>query len=225
MNRKISTALVKVLACLLFVFLFTGYLLPITTNNYSDEGFGGDGEGAASGTSSSSLKYHIAEGGGHFLESYSHALLFMQKMELSETRGFNQAEFKDLVSRALESMTQAHAHYVSLKQAADLTPYNMTINAVLKSFDYDAFQEEHGLRTDMFAVVKKYLKQGNIRGIYGETITRTAALLEILANLKAQVDAGMFPKIPDVWKLNQAYTDAFLIGQYVAQVFAEVLEL
>jgi hypothetical protein len=220
-KKRFDVAKVLIFICMVICVNVKGF--PYLIQNETEGGFGGEGDGATT-ASVSGLEYHIVEGAGHYLASYANALLFMQKTELTETRGLNLEELKDYIDKALESMTRANSNYFSLKQLADDTPYNMAVNEALKSFDYDAFKEENGLRTDMFDLVKKYLKKGDIRGNYGEVVTRTAELREILAALKAQVDAGLFPKISDVWKLNQAYTDTFLFGQYVAQVFDRVLE-
>jgi hypothetical protein len=63
--------------------------------------------------------------------------------------------------------------------------------------------------------VKKFLEKGDIRSIYGENVTDTANILNLLTSIKARVDAG---------QLNPLYSGVQLFGQYVAQVFYKVLE-
>jgi hypothetical protein len=44
----------------------------------------------------------------------------------------------------------------------------------------------------------------------------------MLYKLKPVIDSGQFPVLEDLWRLNQAYAEALLLGQYTSEVFARV---
>ena len=44
----------------------------------------------------------------------------------------------------------------------------------------------------------------------------------MLYRLKPMIDSGQFPVLEDLWRLNQAYTHAHLLGQYTSEVFARL---
>jgi hypothetical protein len=226
-NKHRLTGLKGITTLFLFLTLSVSSY-PLLMNNESNEGFcepcEGSGASATAVTGSSAIRSYIVQGAGYFLDSYSSALEFMHKFELGEINGINYEELSVILDKAIEGMTNANATYTALKQLADNTPYNMAVIDALKDFNYDGFRRSNGLREDAFNRVKKFLEKGDIRGIYGENVTDTANILNLLTRIKARVDAGQFPILSDVWQLNPLYSDTQLFGQYVSQVFFKVLE-
>ncbi len=177
---------------------------------------GSDGE--------TTIQNDVVNGAGYFLDSYANTLLFMKKTELSVYQGMNYDELSNLLNKAVESMRAANETYARLKQAADNTPYNAEVIDYLKNYDYNNLQEAAGLDEVVFAEVKMYLGNGDIRGVYAKILADTEKILSLFTPVKAAVDAGKFPTLADVWNLNQAFSRTLMFGQYAARVFHEIKE-
>lgn len=186
--------------------------------NGSGKGFDGPGENSAA----VSLEAYVVEGAGYFLDSHAHTLLFMKKLEWSGKNGMVDAEAALLLDNALNSMEQAHAIFSELKGLADTTPYNTAVTDALRKFDYDAFRAAHGIDDKIFDRVRDCLGKGDIRSVYGDIVTDTGTIIELLKRVKDRVDAGVFPSNWEVWKLDRAYSDSQRFGQYVSRVFDAV---
>ncbi|NIM18186.1 MAG: hypothetical protein GTO45_39800 [Candidatus Aminicenantes bacterium] len=198
----------------LFFILLNFHSFSWWSVNGTDRGF--DGENI--------IQNYIVHGAGYFLDSYANTLLFMKKTELSGCQGTSYEELGKLLDNALESMKMAIETYTNLKQAADHTPYNPIVIDALKSYNYTSLQETSGLDAAVFSVVKMYLVNGDIRGVYGKMLSDTNKILSLLTTVKASIDEGRFPELTDVWNLNQAFSRTLLFGQYVAQVFNDLLK-
>jgi hypothetical protein len=116
-------------------------------------------------------------------------------------------------------MEKAQAAYLQLKNLAAITPYNQAVINQLIEFDYARFQKESGLIPSIFEKVKKYLVCGDIRGVYNEFYNNTGQILETLYTIKKDVDSGISPDIPTLWRINQRCSEYKLFSQYVAEVF------
>jgi hypothetical protein len=92
----------------------------------------------------------------------------------------------------------------------------------LKTFDYDGFSEGKGLNAVIFKDMENYLKAGNLRGLHSRALSDTMHILAMLYRLKPGIDAGQFPVLEDLWRLNQAFAEAHLLGQYTSEVFDRV---
>lgn len=191
---------------------------PRWVANTSGKGFDGPGENSAA----ISLEAYVVEGAGYFLDSHAHTLLFMKKLEWNCKSGMVDAEAALLLDKALKSMEQAHAAFSELKRLADTTPYNTAVTDALRKFDYDAFQAAYGIDDKIFDRVRDCLGKGDIRSIYGDIVTGTGKIIQLLNRVKDRVDAGVFPSNWDVWKLDRAYSDSQRFGQYVSRVFDTV---
>lgn len=220
MNIQKSMNVLKVLCVCMIVIFITAPLYPFFIDNGTGGGFGG-GDGSRS-VEGSSIEGLVIQSAGYYLKSYSNVLLYMHRIEVMPPETLDYEELQKFLDKAISNMTAAHSSYVALKQLADVTPYNPTVIEALRAFDYKAFKTANNCRTDMYDVVKEYLKAGDIRGIYGMSVADTQVMIEYLEELKGQVDAGKFPSISTTWKLNQAITDMFMKGQYVAMIFAEI---
>lgn len=215
MRPSKQQTMAKITIGVFFLLLLNLNLLSYWSVNYSDSGFNGDGE---------SMSNNVAQGAGYFLDSYANTLLFMKKTELSGFYGTNYDELGKILDNAMESMKMAIEAYANLKQAADRTPYNPIVIDALKSYNYTSLQEASGLDAAVYSEVKTYLAIGDIRGVYGKMLSDTKKILSLLTTVKASIDEGQFPGLTDVWNLNQAFSRTLLFGQYVAQVFNDLLK-
>jgi hypothetical protein len=126
------------------------------------------------------------------------------------------------VDKALKNMESARETYCNLIRIADNTPYNQAIIEKLKSFDYEAFQEENGLNSFVFSYVKAYLGNGEIRKLYYDFSSTIEKIIGLLKQVKGQIDAGNFTPVKEIWKLNGLFSESLLFGQYVSQVLYSV---
>ncbi|UCH97953.1 MAG: hypothetical protein JSV88_14155, partial [Candidatus Aminicenantes bacterium] len=74
----------------------------------------------------------------------------------------------------------------------------------------------------IFKDLETYLKKGDIRGMYSRECIEISKILALLYKVKIFLDAGQFPDLEDLWRLNQAYAQSLLFGQYAAEVFARI---
>jgi hypothetical protein len=96
----------------------------------------------------------IIDGASYFLQSHSHMLLVLNKVELSELYGPDYPGMQALVKEALDNMQKAGEIYKSLIAAAKETPYNPEVITKLMMFDYEIFRETNGLNKDIFLGLK-----------------------------------------------------------------------
>ncbi len=116
-------------------------------------------------------------------------------------------------------ISNSRYYYQELEIKANHTPYNQVVINKLLAFDYDSFQEEHGLLKDVFSEVKSYLVNGDVRGIYSRTSTYFDTLINTLESIKGELNVGKVPSNSHMWNLNQVCAKAHMFGQYVARVF------
>ena len=190
--------------------------------NCSDTGYGGGGDSTSESGTTTAIGDYIVDGAGYFLGSYDKTLMFMKKVEWYEKQEVTNDELINLLDNALEQMKLAYTTYVSLNQLAYSTPYNPVVIDALKNFNYDGFQAEYNLNGEIFADAKTYLGKGDIRGVYRKVMWDTAQLIGLLNRVKEKLEAGVFPPLKEVWKLNQAYSQSLLFGQYISQVFGNL---
>lgn len=213
------------LAFILTIGLST-FIHPVFKANKSENAFTTPEGGSSidSVNSSDSIPAMIVSGAGYFMESYVEAMTFLQRIEVSDPGALDFNELKVLLDTAVDKMTLSKVTYQKLKEKAEVTPYNPSIIERLKDFDYNALQQEKGLIKSINDETAAYLKTGDVRGIYAGSLESAEIILKKLEQLKTQIDAQQFPNVSDCWRLNQSYSHSLLIGQYVAEVFTEILK-
>jgi hypothetical protein len=199
---------------LVVFFLLSIPSFALVWGNNTQGVFGSDGKGEGE-----SINGYIIDGAGYFLKAYSDILLFLNKIELAETRGLNFAEINAILDSAIDNMERVKSTYAMLCEKADATPYDQTVIEQLKTFDYISFQEQNALNPVIFREVKLYMASGNIRGAYYKILSATEKILGILKGIEKSTADNIFPPVPDLWKLNQACSNIFLFGQYLSMVF------
>lgn len=212
-NKQFSPMAIYIILLLVFS---TGSLYSRIIFNRGDSVFAGTAENAAAVCS------HIVTGAGYFLASGSEFQALLNRIELAETNGCDYKEWAQICTAAAANMEKAAAQYLVLKQRILTTPYNKEMINRLSTFDYDLFETGNRLNPDIFADVRTYLANGDVRGIFERMLSSTAKILAALARVKTAVDAGIIPELTVLWRLNQEYTEAMLFGQYAAEVFYQI---
>jgi hypothetical protein len=181
-----------------------------------------DGDGASStGEATLACSYTIEEliimGAKYYFKAHADINWLSEKVEISDIYGAWQA-----VNSALANMETARYYYRELQYKANRTPYNQVVINKILEFDYNSFQEEHGLLKDVFSEVKSYLVVGDVRGIYRRTSEYFDNLINLLETIKGEVYWWKIPANKNMWNLNQVCAKTHMFGQYVARVFEEI---
>ncbi|HLP45971.1 MAG TPA: hypothetical protein VK469_08495 [Candidatus Kapabacteria bacterium] len=206
--------------------VFIGLICILIANSvsfaYICGNYGGRGYEYPGGKTISSIGIYIGEGAGCFLASNSDFLLFLNRIETSELNGVDYNELRAILNRVIENMEKSKSFYTTLVQIATNTPYRQSFIDGVKTFDYAGYQKQYGLNGIIFQEIALYLKNGNVTGIFSRILARTGTILDKLYSVKKEIDAETFPVIPNLWRLNQYYSETILFGQYSAEVFAKI---
>ncbi|MCP5103536.1 MAG: hypothetical protein GY950_09165 [bacterium] len=223
MIKKHKQAVPAMLLGILAVFVLTGNLYPLVFANETDQGFDNPGGLKEFTAGVSVIRTHVIRGAGYFLEGYSGMLLVLKQIELSELEGLRYDRLDPLIADAAANIENARITYAALKEEAAQTPYNPSVILRLEMFDYAGFMEKHQLNPFILAKVEGYLSKGDIRGVYRQIHEDLEELLVVLYNIKSAVAGKKFPKTADLWDLEQTCSETLLFGQYVAQIFHEIM--
>jgi hypothetical protein len=209
---------IKIMA-ILFLLMFVNVSHAAMIANYSCTAF--PDQCATSGDRSNGITIgeFIIVGGGYFLESHSNLKMLLSRVELSEIRGIDYAQTRDILYRAIDKMERANTIYLGLKNMAEEIDYNPEVVNRLTGFDYNGFRETFALNPTIFKKVEDFLSKGNVRGVYNEIFIETGNILEKLYIVRERLEANMFPAVSNLWRINQEYAEVELFGQYVAEVF------
>jgi len=172
---------------------------------------------------SPSLKPYILESAGYFLKSHAAYQEFLNLVEMSESNSIDAEEFKNKLYNAVDNMEKAKIAYSNLKTASEKIPYNQEMIDQLMKFDYDGFRIKYGLNEPVFEKLKAFLGKGDIAGFDDAVIANMDAILIKLCEIKSAVDKGLTPEISNLWRISQAYAEAQLFGQYMSEVFSDIL--
>jgi len=194
--------------------------------NYSEfayeEGDGTRGTGEAPLACSYTMEELVIKGAEYYFKAHADMDILSEKVEISDIYGADFNTLRWTVNSALDNMNMARYYYQELQYKANNTPYNQVVINKLLAFDYDSFQEEHGLFKEIFSEIKSYLVTGDVRGIYRRTSAYFDGLIDTLETIKEELSAGQVPSNAHMWKLNQTCAKAHMFGQYVARVFSEI---
>lgn len=170
-------------------------------------------------TSGDSIAGLIAQGGYHFLKASRDLDELLSLVEISEISGADYPAMQTAAASAVDNMQKAQDIYYRLKNLAAVSPYNQAVIVQLAVFDYTELQKERMLIPVIFQKVKKFLRTGDVRGVYNEFYTNAGKLSESLVSLKKAVDSGMLPGLSNLWRVQQGFAEDKLFSQYVAEVF------
>ena len=169
------------------------------------------------------LKTYIMESTGYFLTSHSDYQDFLNRVEMSDIKGVDYKELRELIYSAIDNMEKAREAYVNLKTASEKIPYNQEMIDRLMIFDYDGFRVKNGLLEPIFSKIKNLLGQGDVVGLDDAVLANMDTILNKLYEVKAAVDKNLVPEIALLWRATQAYFEAQLFGQYMSEVFRDIL--
>jgi len=169
------------------------------------------------------LKTYIVESAGFFLKSHAAYQEFLNIVEISESNSIDAEEFKNNLYNAIDNMEKSKAAYTNLKIASEKVPYQQEMIDELMKFDYDGFRIKYGLNEPIFEKLKTYLGKGDIAGFDAAVIANLDTILSKLNEIKCAVDKGLTPEISNLWRISQAYAEAQLFGQYMSEVFSDIL--
>jgi hypothetical protein len=169
------------------------------------------------------LKTYVVESAGYFLKSHAAFQQFLYCVEMSESSGADSADLKSTLYSAIENMEKARAAYATLKTASEKLPYNHEMIDQLLKFDYESFRLKNGLNEPIFEKLRAFLGKGDIAGFDTAVIANIDGILNKLFVIKASVDKGSTPEISLPWRTSQAYAEAQLFGQYMSEVFRDIL--
>jgi hypothetical protein len=214
MIKKKNSVILKLLLGVFILFLFNYSAFSKLVHNGASAGF--------SEPESTAIQGYVMEAAGHFLESHADFLLFLNRVELADLDGVDYSELQLMINNTIAHMTNAKTTYNDLTQIADAAPYDQPFITELLNFDYASLQQDKSLNSVIFNEVETYLSAGDIRGIFHKTLADTQYILDLLTPVKSAVDAETLPETEDLWRVNQAYSETQLVGQFAAEVFSAV---
>lgn len=174
-------------------------------------------------SSTSLLGTYILESAGYFLSSHSDYQTFLTQVELSESNCLNYNDLREIIYSTIENMEKSRASYANLKAAAEKIPYNQKIIEQLMKFDYNGFMIRYDLNEPVFMKIKTYLCKGDIPGFDSAILVTFDSILDQLYLIKNSVDKDQLPEISLLWRINQAYAEHHLLGQYLSEVLKAIL--
>ncbi len=197
------------------------FLSPDTCN--TSGGDGGDSTQDGKILKESTLFYPglgqlIAESGTYFYRSRAFFVNLLATMEESELIGVDQAAMEGNFYRSYQFLLMAVDTYYELNQAAVPYEYNGRRLKSLSLFHYESYRESRAHNPAIFNRVKRFLKNGDIKGIYNYFYEESSGILDEMETLKTEIEKGKFPSIGKVWEINRRYIDLLLFGQIVAEI-------
>jgi hypothetical protein len=214
MIKKNNSVILKLLSGVFIFFLFNYSAFSKLIHNGANAGF--------VEPQSITIQGYVIEAAGYFLESHADFLLFLNRIELADLNGVDYSELQLMINNTIAHLTNAKTTYNDLTQIADTAPYDQPFITELLNFDYNSLQQDKSLNSVIFNGIQNYLSAGDIRGIFHKTLADTQDILDLLIPIKCAVDAETLPETEDLWRVNQAYSETQLVGQYAAEVFSEV---
>jgi hypothetical protein len=214
MREKVSLIILNIFLGVFVLLAFNTQVTARLVGNFSESSFDEQDRGQ--------INTNVMEAAGYFLKSQSDMFLFLTKIERSDLEGTDFSELQSIIENAVIDMRNANTKYRELTVLANRTSYNQEVLNRLTAFNYAAFKNSKGLNSVIYDDVKVYLQIGDVRGIYHKLWLDTQQILHQLNVIKSAVDAGMLPDMQDVWQTNRAYSNTFLFGQYIAEIFYEI---
>lgn len=210
---KMKLNVVTFVIILSVFFLHTAVSAKIVAN-FSSASF----QGPESGT----MEDYVVAGAGYFLTAYSDYLQALNRIELAEVNGLDYTDLQKLIDRSLLNIDNAVTEYDGLTQLADATAYDLAVRESLATYNYTATRVEKQVNNCIFDNVEAYLKAGDVRGLYKNLHESFKDLSTRLNEIKVEADAGVHPDLSKLWRLNQEFLNAYLLGQYTAEVFSQI---
>jgi hypothetical protein len=205
-------------------FLFVLNVYPFIKLNGAGSGYG-NGEGESPGIQSyeyQSIEYYIMAAGTYYLEANTRVQTLLKLVEQQEIQGIDYSEMQSVVNRALNYMQMARDTYAQLIRKAEAAPYNDVFLAKLKDFDYVSLEAKNSLNPILFDLVRLYLQNGDITGMFKRTYSDVTGMMELLVKIREVVSRYGLPDISLFRQLNEKQALSSVFGSYAARVFSEI---
>ena len=217
MSKKTKQWYLTMLVGMFTLFLLTMPSFAYIWGNYSECSYTGSNNG---GLESTGLSHQVMVAASNFLESHARYQAFLAAYETSGLTGVDYQSLRLAFLDARESLELAAATMADLKTAAENTPYNPAMIEMLKDFNYNGYQTEHQVLEPIF---KQVAKKGDVRSVYAQMSADLYGLLDQFYPIQDKLRQNLLPGVNSLWRLNQAYFQAQLYGQYTAEVFSAIL--
>ncbi len=214
--------ILRVTFTIFFLAVLNANAFPYIFGNGSGSGYGPE-EGESIYGGGNSIETYVIEGAGCYLDGYSDVVKLLNRIEMSELKGLDYLEARGLVEGALANLKKAQETYSNLINLAEVTPYNEVVISKLTAFDYDSFMKEHDLNIVIFKRAADYLKKGDITGTYKRINLKFGLIIELLELVMTEISLNKFPDVMNLRRLNNECSQVLLFGQYIADVFDQIL--
>jgi len=169
------------------------------------------------------IEDNVVAGAIHFLHSKANTDLFLMEYEKSARQAFNYSLALEYVEKAIDELETAKVNYTGAVDIGERIGYIEKKIAWFKDYDYDTFITENNLNKEIAGMVKAYLINADILGVYKHSIDSINELLNILYVLRDKVKVNKKPGISTCWLLLQKYSDTTLFGNYSTRMGLEIL--
>jgi hypothetical protein len=224
MKHKHLFSILFLLPFLVIVFSWNGY--SFIRGNGAGGGYGDEEEEGQSlsvqAAGDQAIEYYIMEGGGYYLEANASIQKLLNRVELQEIQGLFYPELQWLSGSALYWLQRAGESYERLIRIAEATPYNPAVLEKLRTFDYDGFKSRYDLNSDIFSLVRSYLQQGDITGLFRCSHRECLEMIDILKQIRDELNFYRLPDLALFWQLNEKQSTSSLLGSYVARIFSKL---
>ena len=163
----------------------------------------------------------IIEGAGYFLKSHSEFLSFLQQIETGNGE-YDYLLLNQILDSAADNLENAKAAYNKLYDRAKIKSYNPVVTGKLVNFDYANYRETIKAVPSIYDRMKFYLGSGNVTGLYLEFYTGTSSILTSLKDIKKDIEQNAPPAAAPLRGISQEYARLLLLGQYTAEIFANL---
>lgn len=164
----------------------------------------------------------IVDGASAFLQSYANILLLLNESELSSKYGFNFSSSGAIVDLALTKLSEAKKNHLGYLQCLEQITISKDYIDALIGFDYKALVEKRNLDPYVMGKVTVFLKKGDIKGFFYDSVNRMEELRIILLAIDGNIKNSIIPDMETLRSLYQKYSELMTMGYYSSLVFLGV---
>jgi hypothetical protein len=169
-----------------------------------------------------SMEILVTEGAGYFFQVHAKVQTLLNMVELKDIKYIDYIKLNQLVNSALINIINARLSFEELIKVAELTPYNLEVIEKLNCFDYENFLNEYRLNPSIFGIVRDYLVNGDITGIYKYTYGNLKKIEQFITTVQSLISKNRIPELEIFWRLNELCAEESLFGSYIARIFKEI---
>ncbi|MCP4218343.1 MAG: hypothetical protein GY765_27145 [bacterium] len=244
-KTKSQMAIAKTIAGIMMFSLFVVGAFPYFVANESEFVYiGGTGSGGTK-PGNPVIADHIIAGASYLLESrgiFNRVMFQVEQSGLTNTTlasspcatvvsSRSATELEDMIKCATMSAKNAAESYEELILAAQSASYSKSVRCYLMSYDYSilhATLKDNSMSTHngLFTLTRDYLCKGDMTGIFIELHKQSLHIASLLDSLskgfKPPVGGKYSPQIISaIWRINQAYSEIILFGQFTAEIMTD----